>query len=522
MLSGFRIRILLMVAFLAYQAAACAQSMNPSDPGARLDDGVSTPDTQNQPPSKSSPLLQPWRASPNLSDSPVEPSPPNPDMDLQEAESPLKPMSADDLSSLSEVSDQSTNSAVPMTETNQTAAAQEDNSSDDNQLSPPIPGENMTKAPSMNLSTADLVEAPNEESRHLWRIVPRLLVQTIYDNNIFITKTNTVSSMLTSVGLGARVEVGDYRNKARNFLNLDYFATYNMYSAAPEENSLDQILQVEGQYAWDRLTALYKGNAIYINGPSRDTGSFVKGTFIGNHLEFTHDYSPKTILKLALSQRGNLFEGNLQDSEFYDVRISSLYRFTPKLTFGPEVVVGLNLAQNSPDQRYQVLNLDLNYVLTGKLNLKAKGGFEINEYASGGQASFGTSVFDLGAYYTPTANTEITLIGYRNINNSASLVGQDYIATGISLSVKRTIFQRWQPELQLGYENDQYIGNLPTIESGRVDNYYYLTPALQYSFLRDNKLNLRLFYQIRANISSQEQTYGWQDNQIGLQLNSSF
>jgi hypothetical protein len=523
MISGYRIHSLFLAALLGCQAVVCAQSMNPTDPGARLDDGSNKPGTQNQPPPKASPLLQPWRAAPNLSDNPVEPSPPSPDAEQLESESSLRPMTPSDLKDASESVDQPLSEMGSPEDTNNLVLLEDSTSNDQNLPAPPLPGDNMTRAPSMNLSTADLVEISSEEARHLWRIVPRLFAQTIYDDNIFITKTNPVASMLTSVGLGACVEVGDYRSQARNYAKLNYFATYNMYSAAPQENSVDQILQAEGQYAWTSLTARYKGNAIYINGPSRDTGTFVKGTYFGNNLDFIHEYSPKTTLKLTLAQRGNLFNSDgLQNSEFYDVRFSSLYHFTPKLSLGPEAIVGLNTVQNSPDQRYQILNLDLNYILTGKVNLKAKGGFEANEYASGGQSSFGTSVFDLGAQYTPTSGTIVNLLGYRNINNSASLVGQDYIATGVSLSVKRAFFLRWEPDLQVGYENDQYIGNLPTIQSGRVDNYYFLMPGLNYSFLRDNRLKLRLFYQIRQNVSNQEQTYGWQDNQVGLQLNSSF
>jgi hypothetical protein len=71
-------------------------------------------------------------------------------------------------------------------------------------------------------------------------------------------------------------------------------------------------------------------------------------------------------------------------------------------------------------------------------------------------------------------------------------------------------------------ENDQYISNLSTVQSGRVDNYYFLMPGLQYNFLKDDRLSLRIFYQIRTNVSNEEQTYGWQDNQAGIQLKSTF
>jgi hypothetical protein len=543
MVPSFRFPYLTMLAFAASGLTLIAQESTPSSSPSLVAESPATATVTNNsgvlepwraapglndssanpsPVAPESRVLQSWRASPNLEGNPVEPSPPNPEADQLGSDSPLKPMTPSDFNSAMEEEKQTGNNAInPMDTNNLVSVEQADNGRD--QLSPPLPGSNLTKAPTMDLSTADLVSVPGEEARHLWRIVPRLFASTLYDNNIYITKSNPVGSMLTTVGLGARLDVGDYTSRQRNYFNLAYFGTYNMYSAASQENSLNQLLSAEGQYAWTSLTAKYKGSAIYINGPSRDTGSFVKGTYVGNSLTFTHDYSPKTTLKLAFFQRGNIFSGaGLQNNEFYDVRVSALYHITPKITLGPDAVAGLNFAQNSPDQRYQILNMNANYELSGKVNLKAQGGFEVNEYATGGQTSFGTSVFDLGAQYTPAAGTSFNLLAYRNLNNSASLVAQDYIATGFSLTAMHTVFRRWQPELQLGFENDQYVGNLPSVLSGRVDNYYFLTPALCYAFLKDDRMKMRLFFTIRANVSNQEQTYGWQDNQVGLQLSSTF
>ena len=466
--------------------------------------------------------MKPWRAVPNLSGSPTEPSPPSPDADQQGSDSPLKPMTAGDLNSSSESTLQSDNPVSPM-DTNQLVSVEEATNSDDaNHLQPAIPGDNMTRAPSMNLPK-EIVEVSGEESRHLWRIVPRLFTQLEYDSNIFITKTNPVASTLTTLGLGFRAEYGDFRSKNEAFLVADYFASYNMYGSAPQENSLDQIAQLEAQYAWNVLKAHFSSMYSYINGPNRDTGSFVKGTYVQNALDFIHPYSPKTTLKLTLAERGYIFNSSgLLDSEFYEVRFAPTYQITPKISLGPKATVGLNTAASSPTQRYQTLSGCANYLFTGKLSLNASAGFQANEYATGGQSSFGLGVFELGTTYTPNPATTLNLTAYRNLNNSASLQSQDYIATGVAVGVHHKLWTRWQPDLQLGMENDQYISNLPTVQSGRVDNYYFLAPGLQYDFLKDDKLALKIFYQIRTNVSNEEQTYGWQQNLAGIQLKSTF
>ena len=516
---------LIAVVCFAGGATVCAQSANPSDAGAILDAGrglPTPPPDQGTNAQGGSGVLKPWRAVPNLSGSPTEPSPPSPDADQQGSDSPLKPMTAGDLNATSETSLQSDNPVSAM-DTNQLVSVEEATNPDEaDHFDPAIPGNNMTQVPSMNLPR-DIVEAPKEESRHLWRITPRLFTQYQYESNIFITKTNPIASSLTTLGLGFRAEYGDFRSKNGAFLVADYYATYNMYGKVPQENSLDQIAQLEAQYSWRMLKARLASMYSYINGPSRDTGTFVKGTYVQNQLELIHPYSPKTTLNLTLAQHGNIFSGSgLLDSEFYDIRFSSIYQLTPKISLGPEALMGLNTAGGSPDQRYERLSGVVNYLFTGKVSLQAVGGVEFNQYASGGQSSFGTSVFSLGARYTPISSTTCNLTAYRNLNNSASLVGQDYIATGVALGIHHQMWIRWQPELLFGMENDQYISNLPTVQSGRVDNYYFLKPALQYNFLKDGRLALKIYYQISTNISNEEQTYGWQNNQAGIQLSSTF
>jgi hypothetical protein len=525
MFSGFSFRCLFAVAVLASGATVCGQSANPSDAGSILEGGRGLP---TPPPDQGtngqgvSGVMKPWRAVPNLNGSPTEPSPPSPDADQQGSDSPLKPMTAGDLNTSSETSLQYDNPVSPM-DTNQLVSVEEATNPDDaDHLEPAIPGDNMTRAPSMNLPR-EIVEVPAEESRHLWRIVPRLFTQFEYDSNIFITKTNPVASSLTTLGLGFRTEYGDFRAKNAAFLVADYYATYNMYGKAPQENSLDQIAQLEAQYAWQHLKAHFSSMYSYINGPNRDTGNFVKGTYVQNELDLIHPYSPKTTLQLTLAERGYIFNSSgLLNSEFYEARFAPTYQITPKISLGPQALVGVNTAAGSPDQRYQTLSGFANYLLTGKLSLNAFAGFQANEYASGGQSSFGLGVFSLGSTYTPNPATSLNLTAYRNLNNSASLQGQDYIATGVAVGVHHQLWTHWQPDLQLGMENDQYISNLPNVQSGRVDNYYFLAPGLQYNFLKDDRLSLRIYYQIRTNISNEEQTYGWQQNLAGIQLKSTF
>ena len=182
---------------------------------------------------------------------------------------------------------------------------------------------------------------------------------------------------------------------------------------------------------------------------------------------------------------------------------------------------GLNTVANSPNQRYQQLIGNVNYIATGKMDLHAKIGYQATEYASGGQPPFAKLIFKLDDVYTPFAGMNVVVSGYRNVNNSASLQAQDFIATGTSLGAQYSFLEHWKVGLMGGFENDQYVANSVNVTAGRDDTYYYYKPNITYNFL-NSALSLTVFYEYRVNLSTQEQTYGWNDTQLGIGLLGKF
>jgi hypothetical protein len=85
------------------------------------------------------------------------------------------------------------------------------------------------------------------------------------------------------------------------------------------------------------------------------------------------------------------------------------------------------------------------------------------------------------------------------------------------LEFSRYIHQ-WIPQAAVGYENDTYYASLPGVAADRMDNFYYLRPGLGYEM---KYLKAMLYYQFRAN-SSNIQQYSWKDNQVGIDLHTSF
>ena len=98
----------------------------------------------------------------------------------------------------------------------------------------------------------------------------------------------------------------------------------------------------------------------------------------------------------------------------------------------------------------------LNYVATGKLNLKFTGGADVREF-QGSDIIKITPVFSLGFDYRPFDGTEVGVVGYRNVNSATAITGQDITATGFEIAVSQRVFQKFIAAVSFGYENDVYF-----------------------------------------------------------------
>jgi uncharacterized protein (PEP-CTERM system associated) len=128
-------------------------------------------------------------------------------------------------------------------------------------------------------------------------------------------------------------------------------------------------------------------------------------------------------------------------------------------------------------------------------------------------------VFSVGGEYQLLQKTTLSLNAYRNIQGSPSLIGQDYIATGVDLGLKQKVAEKITFGLALGYENDLYIANMESVQASRVDNFYFFRPGVSYSFLK--YLDANLSYEYRYNSSTLQQDT-WFDNRVNFELTMDF
>ena len=378
----------------------------------------------------------------------------------------------------------------------------------------PMNDPNVDGMPSLDQPEMGVVDIPKEAENRLWRLRPYLKTGVTYDDNIFITNTNRTPDIIYNVEGGFAFELGDYRNLENSYLLLKYLATGYFFTDYSAQNSLNQGMDFMSQYKFHQAALQLESLFQSLDGADRQVGAFTSRLLFFNALRLLYDYSDKTRLAFEANQSTNYYPQQLS-SYIWEARASLDYKILPKTRIGLQFIGGLNLAQDSPDQVYQTINALASYDLTGKLVIKSSVGLQFNQYLGGGEAMRIIPVFSLGADYQFSEKTKLTLKGYRNLQDSPSLAGQDYIATGGEFGIQQNLFKNIVFGLAVGYENDTYVSNTDSVTASRVDNFYFFRPSLSYNFLKN--LDAEISYEYRANASNFQQD-SWFDNRFTLEL----
>src|SRR5207248_3591954 len=93
-------------------------------------------------------------------------------------------------------------------------------------------------------------------------------------------------------------------------------------------------------------------------------------------------------------------------------------------------------------------------------------------------------VYEIAGSYRPFENTNITIAGSRRTVSSASLAGQDYTDTNISVTFSQRLFSRLAFSLGVGYTNSDYLSATNGASTARSDDYFYIEPSIDLDVTR--------------------------------------
>jgi hypothetical protein len=359
----------------------------------------------------------------------------------------------------------------------------------------------------------------------------RLTVRGVYDDNIFLTHTDPVSDYYFAIEPSITVGFGDIEGRGGNYLRLDYMPSFILFVDHSDQDAVEQLIRLEGQYRFSRLTLSLRQDVDILDGANLNSVLDTTG------LLANVDVSARTRLNLYNTQlranyelTGKLFltaEFNASIFDYPDFISSGTvsgglyinYNWTPKVLVGLGGTAGYDFVDDpNPDQSFEQANVRINYQATGKLNFIASAGVEVRQF-DGHRDNYVTPVFEVGAIYQPFDGTSVTLTAGRRIFNSGFFTDQNFATTYVIGRIQQRLLQRIYLGLAAGYENADYFATATGVSATRDDNYYFVEPSVDVLITR--WLSAGVYYLHRQDNSSID-FFSFYDNQVGVRATVRF
>jgi hypothetical protein len=359
----------------------------------------------------------------------------------------------------------------------------------------------------------------------------QLNIRGVYDDNIFISHDNRVSDYYFAIEPMITVGFGDIEGRNGNFLRLDYMPSVILFVDHDDQDAVEHLVLLEGQYRFSRLTLNLSQEVAILDGTN------INSTLDTTGLLANLDVSGRTRLNLFVTRlranydlTGKLFLTGEFDASIYDYpnNISSQivswgayinYNVTGKLTIGAGGTFGLDFVEDpNVDQTFEQANVRISYQATGKLGLSASAGVEFRQFDNH-RSDYISPVFELGAIYRPFDGTTVTLTGGRRILNSGFFANQDFATTYVVGRVQQRLLRRVYLGLAVGYENSDYIATRTGVNATREDDYYFVEPSVDVLITR--WLSVGAYYLHRQDCSNID-FFSFYDNQVGVRATFRF
>ena len=349
-------------------------------------------------------------------------------------------------------------------------------------------------------------------------------MRDVYDDNINLSPTNRVGDWYFVVEPAIHLGFGDSEG-GFNYLAFDYVMSAYFFADQTERNGIEHFVHLAAQHDFGHLVLGLSQDVQILDGTSLNSLSSrtgvqantdVNGPSRSNIYTTAVNASYDLTGKLFLSGQASYSRTDYETQAFVSSQIISgnaylNYVYSPKLVIGLGTTGGVS-SNDGPtgDETFEQINARANYIVSGKISLSVSTGIEFRQFDDGDSVS---PVYEIAGSYCPFENTVITIAGSGRIRNSASLAGQDYDETSISLTVSQSLFSRATLSLAEGYTHSAYLSANTGDSTARTDNYFYIEPAFDINITR--YLSVGVYYLYRTDMSTLA-FFSFHDNQFGI------
>jgi Putative beta-barrel porin 2 len=362
----------------------------------------------------------------------------------------------------------------------------------------------------------------------------RLAVRSVYDDNINLNHDMRILDFYTSIEPSVTAGFGDTEGRGENYIRLDYLPAIFIFADHDENNSVQHVVRLDGQYRINRLTLNLSQVVQIMDGVdvqaqnsgggldqqvNLDVAGRTRFDIYSTHGSVAYYLTGKTFLSSAADYT-NTHYTSLISSEVFSGNLFLNYNYSEKVVLGLGGTFGDDHVDDpNPDQTFEQINLRVSYQATGKIDFAASVGVEFRQFDGDLRGQETSPVFEIGMNYAPFDGTKISLTANRRTLNSAVLTAQNYVVMNLSAGIQQRLLQRVFLGLNAGYENSDYYSTVISSGGRRNDDYFFVQPSIAVRVTRF--WTVGAYYQHRVNDSSFN-TFSFHDNQVGIRSNLEF
>lgn len=337
-----------------------------------------------------------------------------------------------------------------------------------------------------------------------------------FNDNIFLSRDDAVADFVFRVGMPLAYTRG--REGEEGFYSvLGYTPTAVVYASNADANRVDHVGLVSFGWEGEKSALSYEGEIKRLGEASADVGNQFDRTEWKQAVRVAWKPREKVRLEAVVGQdRFAYDDAGLSDSEEIHAGLVARYAWTPKTSFQAGYRGGRLSVEGAGDQDIHRFTAGMTWQPREKFRFDLAGGLDHRSFAAGSST---TPLLAATGTWMPREGTEVSLQGYRRVEASAFLPGENYTLTGASASLSQRLGRRWTATLEGGIEQSDYRDTSGNGSSGREDTITFLRPSLGYKFT--DTLSLLLFLSMEQNDSNLA-TLGYDNLRAGVRLNYEF
>ena len=343
-----------------------------------------------------------------------------------------------------------------------------------------------------------------------------------YDDNIYLTKDDTKSSIISSTQLFA-----EYLNNIPNSgLKLGAKANigYNAYSEAAAKN---YYMNAGLGFNLSNNRFFLEDNVLYTADPATSELTD-RAKRVNNVALFRFKTSLEKMFSIGFTV-SDIYDKYIDD-DYSDLNRNRanigaqvFYNVSPKTSIYLGYIFSrLNYEKTSvKDSIGNSVSLGINGTITQKIKGSAQVSYDTRCYdkeLENADRKVGLFGYLLSLTYEPTNKNSITLMGERKMEESTFANNRYYVSTEVGLLYKQQILKKWTAGLLASYENMAYPERVNDVN--RSDDLIKVKPSIEYKF-KDN-LFASIWYQLRNKTSNYADYVEYLDNKIGAQIKFCF